>query len=274
MVIPLTYFVDADAPTSVYIYGAHHSRLMACVARRQQVCVTVTLVDGLVYSRTALYHSTNYRSAVCFGRGRVVTDTAEQRRISEGLVRRYFPRRPAPPASSSSTRRVRRSVLPMQATLRNPTMPVHQYRVTMRWTGNLGQGTSGYRAYSRAHEITSAGKGMVACSSDPAFRGDASRYNPEELLVGSLSGCHMLWYLHLCADAGVVVEEYVDQPEGTMMEGSGGGGRFTEIVLRPRVRLAVPDDEARAHALHQRAHEFCFIANSMNFPVRVEPSFG
>ena len=84
----------------------------------------------------------------------------------------------------------------------------------------------------------------------------------------------MLWYLHLCADAGVVVEEYVDQPEGTMTEGSDGGGRFTEVVLRPRVRLAVPEDEARAHALHQRAHELCFIANSMNFPVRVEPSFG
>ena len=90
VVIPMTYYVNADAPTSVYIHGAHHSRLMACVARGQPVCVTVTLVDGLVYSRTALYHSTNYRSAVCFGRGRVVTDTAEQRRVAEGLVRRYF----------------------------------------------------------------------------------------------------------------------------------------------------------------------------------------
>ena len=93
VVIPMTYYVDADAPNSVYIHGAHHSRLMACVARGQPVCVTVTLVDGLVYSRTALYHSTNYRSAVCFGRGRVVTDTAQQRRVAEGLVRRYFPGR-------------------------------------------------------------------------------------------------------------------------------------------------------------------------------------
>ena len=93
VVIPMTYYVDADSPTSVYIHGAHHSRLMAYVSRGQQVCVTVTLVDGLVYSRTALYHSTNYRSAVCFGRGRVVTETAEQGRVSEGLVRRYFPGR-------------------------------------------------------------------------------------------------------------------------------------------------------------------------------------
>lgn len=121
-------------------------------------------------------------------------------------------------------------------------MPVHHFNVTMRWTGNLGSGTSGYREYGRAHEISGAGKSVLHCSSDPAFRGDAACYNPEELLVGSLSGCHMLWYLHLCSTAGIVVEEYVDSPVGAMLIEPDGGGRFTEVVLRPRVR-----------ALHVRA---------------------
>ncbi len=93
VVIPMTYYVDPAAPTSIYIHGAHHSRLMAYLGTGRPVCVTVTLVDGLVYSRTALYHSVNYRSAVCFGVGRVVSDLAEQRLASEGLVRRYFPGR-------------------------------------------------------------------------------------------------------------------------------------------------------------------------------------
>lgn len=152
-------------------------------------------------------------------------------------------------------------------------MREHHYTVTMTWTGNLGQGTAGYRAYSRSHEISAPGKPPIPGSSDPAFRGDRARYSPEETLVASLSSCHMLWYLHLCSDAGLVIEEYVDDPQGTMAEDADGGGRFVEVVLRPRVRFRSHVDLELAARLHERAHHLCFVASSMNFPVRVEPDF-
>jgi organic hydroperoxide reductase OsmC/OhrA len=145
----------------------------------------------------------------------------------------------------------------------------HTYDVLTHWTGNLGTGTSGYRAYSRDHAFSIANKvGPLLGSSDPAFRGDATRYNPEELLVASLSACHLLWYLHVCADAGVVVVEYVDEAQGTMALDEKGNGRFTEVVLRPRVTIARAEQTALARELHQEAHRRCFIANSVNFPVR------
>jgi organic hydroperoxide reductase OsmC/OhrA len=147
----------------------------------------------------------------------------------------------------------------------------HAYRVGLAWTGNLGQGTSGYRAYARSHEITAPGKPPLPGSSDPHFLGDPARYNPEELLVASLSSCHMLWYLHLCADAGIVVTKYVDRPEGTMIETPEGGGHFTEVVLRPTAAIRGDCDAGLAIALHERAHELCFIARSVRFPVRCEP---
>jgi organic hydroperoxide reductase OsmC/OhrA len=148
----------------------------------------------------------------------------------------------------------------------------HSYDVRVEWTGNLGDGTNGYRSYARAHEITAPGKPVIPGSSDPGFRGDASRYNPEDLLVASLSACHMLWYLHLCADAGIVVTGYVDDARGTMVETADGGGRFTQVVLRPRVTVQEGADEAKANALHEKAHHLCFIASSVNFPVLCEPA--
>lgn len=112
---------------------------------------------------------------------------------------------------------------------------------------------------------------MIVGSSDPHFNGDASRYNPEELLVAALSACHMLYYLHLCADAGIVVVEYRDAARGTMIETPDGGGHFTEVVLKPRVGITKSSDARKANELHHKAHELCFIANSVNFPVRAEP---
>jgi len=147
----------------------------------------------------------------------------------------------------------------------------HSYSVTVTWTGNTGAGTSGYRDYARSHEISSAGKSIIAGSSDPAFRGDRSRWSPEDLLVASLTACHKLWYLHLCAEAGVVVESYTDEAVGVMEESDDGGGQFVEVVLRPRVKLALGSDEAKALALHHDAHAKCFIARSVNFPVKCEP---
>ena len=146
----------------------------------------------------------------------------------------------------------------------------HQYNITMEWTGNLGTGTSGYTKYERAHVITSEGKPPIPGSSDPAFRGDEARYNPEELLVASLSSCHMLWYLHLSAVAGIVVSSYIDKASGTMLETSDGGGHFTEVVLHPEVIVQKGADLQLATQLHEKAHHLCFIANSVNFPVRCE----
>lgn len=148
----------------------------------------------------------------------------------------------------------------------------HNFEIRVAWTGNKGQGTTGYTAYDRAHEISAEGKPVIAGSSDPKFRGDKSRYNPEELLVASLSTCHMLWYLHLCADAGVIVTRYIDQAVGVMVLSADGGGHFTEVTLRPAVAVMPDADAALAHELHARAHHLCFIANSVNFPVRIEPS--
>ena len=141
----------------------------------------------------------------------------------------------------------------------------HRYSVNVAWTGNTGKGTSDYRSYTRDHEIRVPGKPPIHGSSDPIFRGDPVRYNPEELLVAALSSCHMLWYLHLCADAGIVVVSYEDRAEGTMEESGEGAGRFVRVMLRPDVR--VTESVEQAEALHQRAHELCFIANSVNFPV-------
>ena len=147
----------------------------------------------------------------------------------------------------------------------------HRYAVTVEWTGNLGIGTSGYRAYDRRHEIKVEGKPVIAASSDPAFLGDPARYNPEDLLVASLSACHMLWYLHLCSDAGIVVTEYVDRAEGTMAEGAGGVGRFVRVTLKPEIAVKLGADLDQARALHHDAHAKCFIANSVNFPVDCVP---
>jgi organic hydroperoxide reductase OsmC/OhrA len=150
-------------------------------------------------------------------------------------------------------------------------MKQHHYSVELRWTGNLGKGTNTYTAYSRNHEILGPGKPVLPGSSDPAFRGDRSRYNPEELLVASLSACHMLWYLHLCAENGIVVTGYQDSPSGSMAESPDGSGAFTGVTLRPVVTVAAEADEQKALALHEEAHRLCFIANSVKFPVRAEP---
>lgn len=146
----------------------------------------------------------------------------------------------------------------------------HRYNTRTEWTGNLGAGTADYRAYSRDHVLSAAGRPDVQGSSDPAFRGDAARWNPEDLLVASLSSCHMLWYLHLCTQAKITVLAYRDDATATMVEDEGGGGRFTAALLKPVVTIAAGGDMARAEALHEDAHRLCFIANSVNFPVTIE----
>ncbi|MDI2031232.1 OsmC family protein [Saccharopolyspora sp. TS4A08] len=148
----------------------------------------------------------------------------------------------------------------------------HGYDVSIEWTGNLGTGTDGYRTFSRSHEILAEGKAPIAASADPAFRGDRSRWNPEELLVATVAQCHMLWYLHLCANAGITVIDYEDDAHGVMtMDEHGGGGQLTEVTLRPRVTVTDPATIDEANALHSKIHEVCFIARSVNFPIHHQP---
>jgi organic hydroperoxide reductase OsmC/OhrA len=146
----------------------------------------------------------------------------------------------------------------------------HLYTVELEWTGNTGAGTTSYAGYGRDHVLSVPGKPDLAGSADPQFRGDPARWNPEELLVASLSACHQLWYLHLCAEAGVVVTAYRDRAEGEMTLEADGGGRFVAVTLRPEVTIAAGDPE-RAMALHGEAARLCFIARSVGFPVRHEP---
>jgi len=146
----------------------------------------------------------------------------------------------------------------------------HRYAVTIRWTGNRGEGTATYRSYDRAHQIEANGKPAIAGSSDAAFRGDPARWSPEDLFLASISACHKLWYLHLCAISNIVVTSYVDGAEGTLEEEAGGEGQFTGVTLHPLVTISPESDAERAMELHHDAHEKCFIARSVNFPVSVK----
>ena len=147
----------------------------------------------------------------------------------------------------------------------------HHYETTVTWTGNRGTGTSGYRAYGRDHNVMAAGRPLIAASADRTFHGDRDRWNPELALTAALSQCHLLSYLHVCADAGVVVTSYADDASGTMAETADGGGHFTEVVLRPRVTVQDASMTEAALRLHAEASARCFIAASVNFPVRHEP---
>ncbi|MCC6286905.1 MAG: OsmC family protein [Chitinophagaceae bacterium] len=149
----------------------------------------------------------------------------------------------------------------------------HHYTTKLTWTGNSGSGTKTYSSSGRNHIISIEGKDDIAGSSDPAFRGDKSRYNPEELLVASLSSCHMLWFLHLCSAAGIVVTNYKDEAKGTMIETADGGGHFTEVILYPVVTIEGKADKEKLDALQHEANKKCFIAASCNFPVRHEARY-
>jgi organic hydroperoxide reductase OsmC/OhrA len=151
----------------------------------------------------------------------------------------------------------------------------HRYSVVVDWVGNMGIGTQSYTAYSRNHLIAVPGKPPIEGSSDPAFRGDAARHNPEDLLVASVSACHMLWYLHLCADDRLVVTQYRDAASGTLALAEDGSGAFSSVVLKPEVTLDARHDARdaqRARDLHEAAHRQCFIARSVVFEVVVEPT--
>jgi len=147
-------------------------------------------------------------------------------------------------------------------------MSIHQYQLQLQWTGNKGEGTSHYRAYDRNHSIKFENKPEILASADPTFRGDPSKYNPEELLLAALSGCHMMSFLHVCVNAGVIVTAYEDHATGSMEVNPDGSGHFTEVTLNPIVTVAETQMIEKLEDLHAKANKLCFIANSCNFPIR------
>lgn len=147
----------------------------------------------------------------------------------------------------------------------------HPYRTRIVWTGNRGTGTSAYRAYDRTWNLEGSGKPVIACSNDPLLGGDRAKYNPEDLLLSALSSCHMLWYLHLCSDAGIAVLSYKDEPEAIGEVEASGRGRFVSACLKPVITIALGGDIEKARSIHGDIHHYCFIARSVNFPVTHEP---
>ncbi len=152
-------------------------------------------------------------------------------------------------------------------------MSEHHYKVKISWTGNRGTGTSAYKAYSRDFTASSQGKAVLQGSSDPAFLGDPAKWNPEDMLVASISACHKLWYLHLCAVNNIIVTSYVDNAVGYMVdEHPTRKGHFTKVILRPDVEVMPGSDKELAIKLHDDAHHECFLANSVNFEIQCEPT--
>ena len=150
-------------------------------------------------------------------------------------------------------------------------MKQHIYQTTVEWVGNLGRGTSSYTAYEREFIASALNKPNILGSADPAFRGDKTRWNPEDMLLASISACHKLWYLHFCAVNNIIVQAYRDEAIAIMDEGSSEqAGRFISATLKPRVRISSESDAVKALVLHENAHHACFIANSLNFPVKCE----
>lgn len=148
---------------------------------------------------------------------------------------------------------------------------LHTYRSKIIWTGNTGTGTTDYKTYERSHTISIENKTDILATSDPAFRGDKTKHNPEDLFLSALSSCHMLWYLHLCATAGINVVSYEDNAVGIMEETKNGSGKFTEVTLYPSVTITDATMIDKANSLHHEANKMCFIANSCNFEVKHEP---
>ncbi|OMH25541.1 OsmC family protein [Motiliproteus sp. MSK22-1] len=148
----------------------------------------------------------------------------------------------------------------------------HHYKSLLTWTGNKGSGTQNYKRYDRSYDIRIEGKPTLSGSSDPAFRGDSTRHNPEDMLLASISSCHMLWYLHLCSVNKIVVTTYEDPAVATMTMNADGSGQFSSATLNPQVTVSTQSDSQKAYELHHEANKMCFIARSMNFPINHKPT--
>lgn len=147
-----------------------------------------------------------------------------------------------------------------------------EYAVSVEWAGDDRRIADGRRAYARDVVVRSEGKlHAIEASADPAFFGDGTRWNPEELLLAALAECHLLSYLHVAARRGIDVVAYTDAAEGWLERLPEGRGRFAEAVLRPVVTIGADSDPQTALDAHAEAASLCFIGASVNFPVRHEP---
>jgi len=152
-------------------------------------------------------------------------------------------------------------------------MGEHDYTARVVWTGNRGQGTASYRAYGRCWNVETPGKPVIHCSNDPLLGGDPALHNPEDMLIAALSACHMLWYLHFSSNAGIAVQGYSDDPVAVGETDADGASRFLHATLRPEITVPAGTDLAKADALHHEIGKVCFIARSVNFPVRHEARY-
>lgn len=150
---------------------------------------------------------------------------------------------------------------------------LHAFPAQIQWTGNQGSGNKTYQGYARTWQVQTPGKPVIECSNDPMLGGDPGLHNPEDLLISTVSACHMLWYLHLSHNAGILVTAYSDRPEGIGESEPSGAGRFIRATLRPQITLAPGQDQARADAVHGEIHKVCFIARSVNFPIEIDATY-
>lgn len=148
---------------------------------------------------------------------------------------------------------------------------IHEFTARLDWTGASEGPTTTYQSYSRDYSVRLPSGPVLHGTASVAFRGVDSRFNPEDMLIASLAACHMLSYLALCARKKIICTAYSDTPYGRM-EQMNGRIRFTEVLLKPVVTISRDSDMDRAIALHHTAHEECFIANSVNFPVLNDPT--
>lgn len=147
----------------------------------------------------------------------------------------------------------------------------HHYNITTEWTGKTAEGTKNVKKYNRTHTITNQGKPELILTTDNPHVGDKTKLNPEDLLVSSISSCHMLSYLYVCALEGIVITSYIDNANGIMTENVTGGGSFKEVTLNPVFSVADENMVEKAIELHHKAHEICYIANSVNFEIKCNP---
>jgi organic hydroperoxide reductase OsmC/OhrA len=142
-------------------------------------------------------------------------------------------------------------------------MPTHTYEARLEWLAEVGGAAAGN------HRVDFAGQPALEMSAAPQYRGDPTRLNPEELFVAALASCQLLTYLALARGAGVTVQRYEDHAVGTLAIAD-RKMRMTDVLLRPRITVAAGTDEGKASALVDKAHDGCFIANSVTCAVRVE----
>ncbi|MGV0996986.1 OsmC family protein [Empedobacter falsenii] len=143
----------------------------------------------------------------------------------------------------------------------------HLFKVALNWIKKESKMDSSTRIYTKSHHISIEGKPDLEVSAAKAFKGDPNLYNPEDLLLSSLTSCHMMSYLYCCAQHKIEVISYQDHSEATLQVNPDGSGKIVKVDLFPDIIISDSSQIELALSLHKKANELCFIANSCNFPV-------